>query len=272
MKLKRHLLAAALIVSFQLSIVNTLNAQVKLKQDTIAAPYIGFNFSTIFASKNLSTEGGMGTLYPSPYLGFGLEAGYKFQSNWILSTDGTLIIGNDLNDKTQRMPAVYSRDSSPFVIGTNGTDANLSCYNRGLHFRIGAGRIFTLSPKNPNSGIMLRLMGGLLQQKTIFMLNEVNAPQIQGDYARLYDHKRRGFSLSESVGYWFMSNNYNFFNFYVAFEVTQCWNHSTREYVLDNVMGLKGPDNTKYFDLFYTIKINWMFPLKGKTAYDYYFF
>lgn len=248
------------------------SAQVKLTQDTIATPYIGFNFSTLFASSSFSTEGGMSTLYPSPYLGFGLETGYKFKSNWLLSADGSLIIGHDLNDKASRMPAVYSRDSSPIVIGTNGTDANMSCYNRALSFRMGAGRIFSLSSKNPNSGIMARMMVGILQQKTIFMLNDVNAPQIQDDYARLYDHKRRGFSLSESIGYWFMSNNYNFFNLYIAFEVTQCWNHSTRDYVIDDVMGLHGPDNNNYFDLIYTIKINWMFPLKGKTAYDYYFF
>lgn len=250
----------------------SLQAQVKLTQDTLSTPFIGFNFSTLFASEKYSTEGGMSTLYPSPYLGFGLEAGYKFKSNWLLSADGTLVIGHDLNDKEQRMPAVYSRDSSPIVIGTNGTDANMSCYNRALAFRIGGGRIFTLSSKNPNSGIMLRALAGMMQQKTIFLLNDVKAPQIQDDYARLYDHKRRGFTLTESVGYWFMSNNYNFFNFYIAFEVTQCWNHSVRDYVLDPVMGLHGADNTHYFDLLYTIKINWMFPLKGKTAYDYYFF
>lgn len=261
-----------ILSTFLIAVVSVTSAQVKLTQDTLATPYIGFNFGTVFASEKYSTEGGMNTLYPSPYLSFGLETGYKFKSNWLLSADGSLIIGHDLNDKTQRLTAVYSRDAAPIVIGTNGTDANMSCYNRALSFRIGAGHIFTLSSKNPNSGIMARMMAGILQQKTIFMLNDVNAPQIQNDYARLYDHKRRGFTLTESLGYWFMSNNYNFFNIYIAFEVTECWNHSTRDYVIDPVMGLRGPDNTNYFDLLYSIKINWMFPLKGKTAYDYYFF
>ena len=160
----------------------------------------------------------------------------------------------------------------PLVIGTNGVDANTTCYNRMLSFRIGGGKIITLNERNPNSGLLLRLYGGIMQQKTIFMLNDVNAPQLQGDYARLYDHKRRGVTLTESVGYWFMSNRSNFFNLYVAFEVTQCWNHSVRNYVIDEVMNLHGPDNTNYFDLLYTVKISWMFPLKGKTAYDYYFF
>ena len=138
--------------------------------------------------------------------------------------------------------------------------------------RAGVGKIFTIGSGNPNSGLNANLYAGLLQQKTIFMLNDVNAPQLQDDYGRLYDHKRRGFTLSESVGYWFMSKSSNFWNFHVALEVTQCWNHSVRDYVIDELMDLHGADNTKYFDMLYMLKISWMFPLKGKTAYDYYFF
>lgn len=251
---------------------SNLMAQVKLTQDTLATPIIGFNFGTLFSSGRFSTENGMHTLYPNPYLNFGVEAGYKFKSNWLLSVDGGLIFGSDLNDKDQRLGSVFSHDSSPFVIGTNGTDANASCYNRALSFRVGFGKLFTLNDINPNSGIFLRLLAGVMQEKTIFLLNDVNAPQIQDDYARLYDHKRRGFTLTEGVGYWFMSNHSNFVNLYVAFEVTQFWNHSVRDYVIDEVMDLHGPDNTKYMDLFYTIRLCWMFPLRGKMAYDYYFF
>ena len=271
--MKPRFLIPALL--FTLTVSFNANAQIKLTQDTLATPYFGFNFGTTIASDKLSTEYGMHDLYQSPYLGFGIEAGYKFKSNWIVSLDGGLIIGangDNLRNKAQRAPAAFSHDTVPLVIGTNGVDANTTCYNRMLSFRIGGGKIITLNERNPNSGLLLRLYGGIMQQKTIFMLNDVNAPQLQGDYARLYDHKRRGVTLTESVGYWFMSNRSNFFNLYVAFEVTQCWNHSVRNYVIDEVMNLHGPDNTNYFDLLYTVKISWMFPLKGKTAYDYYFF
>lgn len=255
-----------------IAVAGSLSAQIKIKQDSLSTPFVGFNFGTIFASDRLSTNNGMHDLYPTPYLNFGIDAGYKFKSNWIVSFDGNLIIGNDLNDKSQRMPSAFSHDTVPIVIGTNGTDANASCYNRALSFRIGGGKLFTLNKANPNTGILAGMHAGIMQQKTIFKLNDVNAPQLQGDYARLYDHKRRGFTLTESVGYWFMSNKSNYVNFYVAFEVTQFWNHSVRDYVIDEVMNLHGPDNTKYLDIFYTIKLCWMFPLNGKTAYDYYFF
>ncbi len=251
----------------------SIHAQVKLTKDTLDSPYFGFHFSTLFPSDDLSTENGMHDLYESPFLRFGIDAGWKTKSNWLMTLEGGLTIGNDnLRNRAERMPAAFSTDAVPFVIGSNGIDANATCYNRGLDLRIGGGRIFTLGRNNPNSGIVTRLSAGIMQQKTIFVMNDATAPQLEGDYARLYDHKRRGFTLTESIGYWFMSNYSNLINFYVAFEVTQCWNHSVRDYVIDNVMGLSGPDDTKYFDLIYGIKICWMFPLKGKTAYDYYFY
>jgi hypothetical protein len=247
-------------------------AQIKLTQDTMATPIVGFSFGTMFASDKMSTDNGVYDLYKGPYLNYSLEAGYKFKSNWFVMADGSLVFGRELKNAADRMPAAFSHDTVPIVIGTNGTDATASCYNRALSLRVGGGKIFTLGHRNPNSGIMLMMNAGIMQQKTVFVMNDVNAPQLQGDYARLYDHKRRGFTLTESVGYWFMSSKSNFFNFKVAFEVTQFWNHSVREYVIDGGMDLHGPDNTKYFDLLYSVKITWMFPLKGKTAYDYYFF
>ena len=268
----RHLFITACLMA---ALMPKTAAQVKLTQDTLATPIIGFNFGTVFPSDKLSTENGMYDLYESPFLNFGLEAGYKFKSNWIVSVEGNLTFGakeDNLRNKAERMPAAFSHDTVPIVIGANGADATASCYNRMLSLRVGGGKIITLGHKNPNSGIMVGLYGGIMQQKTIFKMNDEKAPQLQDDYARLYDHKRRGFTLTESVGYWFMSNKANFFNFHVTFEVTQCWNHSVRDYVIDEVMNLHGPDNTKYFDLFYSFKITWMFPLKGKTAYDYYFF
>lgn len=249
------------------------HGQVKLTQDTIEAPYIGFNFGTMFPSKTFSSANGMYDLYKAPFLNFGLDFGYKFKSNWLLSTEGDLVFGNDnLKNRHERMPAVFSNDVNPIVIGTNGTDANVTFYNRALTFRAGGGKIFPISKRNPNSGIVARMFGGVWQQKTIYVCNDVNAPQLQGDYARLYDHKRLGFTLTESIGLWYMSNNSNIVNCYIAFEITQCWNHSVRDYVIDEYIGLNGPDNTKYFDLIYGIKICWMFPLKGKTAYDYYLY
>ena len=50
------------------------------------------------------------------------------------------------------------------------------------------------------------------------------------------------------------------------------WSRSTRDYTIDYYLGLQGKDNNRYFDLLYSIKFCWMFPLNGKTTHDYYFY
>ncbi len=257
------------------------HAQLDFTQDTLSCPIIGFNVGPVMPSTKFSTvtlpdgstnkNATMASLYKAPYLDFGLNALYKTKSNWLAGIEGNIWFGGDnLNHRVERMGSVFSRDS--IVIGTNGTDANVTCYNRGLSVQAGFGKIFPLVPSNPNSGILARLSGGYMLQQSIFMINDVNAPQIDGDYALLYDHQRSGFVLTEALGYWFMSNRANLVNFYVAFEVQQCWTKSTRDYTIDDYLGLRGKDNNRYFDLVYTVKFCWMFPLKGKSSHDYYFY
>ena len=259
-----------------------VQAQLDLHLDTMECHIIGFNFGPTFPSAQFSFEtlpdgttsrnATMASLYKGPYLNFGINALYKYKSNWLVTLDGSLWFGSDnLQNRMERMGSIYSRDS--IIIGTNGTDANVTCYNRGFSICGGVGKILPLAPeKNPNSGLLLRLCGGYMRQQTIFMINDVKAPAVTDDYACLYDHQRHGLTLTEGVGYWFMSNHANLLNFYVAFELTQCWSQSTRDYIIDYRLGLQGPDNNHYFDMLYTIKLCWMFPLKGKSTHDYYFY
>lgn len=275
-RLKITVLAAAMSLPF------TLCAQSAGGHDTLQCFIVGFKFGTMFPSDRFSHEtlpsGGtsrnatMYSLYDSPWLDFGVNGFYKFKSNWLLSIDGDFWFGNDnLSHRRERMSHLYTGEG--IIIGTNGTDAVVTCYNRGLSAQAGMGRIFPLWPsRNPNSGLLARIGAGPMLQQTVFMLNDVNAPQIDGDNALLYDHQRKGFLLTESLGVWFMSNRSNLINFFVSFEVSQCWSRSTRDYIIDNYLGLNGKDRNRHFDIIYTVKLSWMFPLKGKTARDYYYY
>ncbi len=272
-------LAAAMLF---LLIGGSAEAQIDIKQDTLECHIIGFNFGPKMPSSGLSRatapdgsishEGTMAGLYKGPYLDYGINCLYKYKSNWLVSLDLNMWFGNDnLRDRFERMGSVFTRDS--MVIGANGTDAVLTIYNRGLSVMAGVGKIFPLNPvKNPNTGILARLSGGYMRQQTIFMNNKEKAPQLTDDYALLYDHQRHGVMLNQSVGFWFMSTKANLLNCYAEIGVSECWSRSTRDYMLDNLLGMHGPDENRYFDLLYTIKLCWMFPLKGKTAHDYYFY
>lgn len=251
-----------LLLLFPLALSGQVN---NVPVEPLAAPIIGFH-----ASGLVPNAGPMNDLYKPPYLGFGMDVDYKFKNNLLLYIDGTLMMGsNNLRDRTERMPNVFTRDS--LIIGTGGSDANVTCYNRGLNFKAGLGYILPFSAKNPNTGLLVRASGGFMTQRTIFMVNDEHAPQVESPYNKLYDHRRSGWVLSESVGYMFMSNHRNVSNFYVVFEISQFWSHSTRPYIIDELMGLHGKDENRYFDMLFSLKGCWMIPLTGKPAREFLF-
>ena len=257
-------------------------AQVDVTTDTLECHIIGFNAGPVFPSTafsavtlpdgSVSRDATMASLYRGPWLGFGIDALYKYKSGWMVTLEGDIWFGgNNLQHRMERLGSVYTRDS--IVVGGNGTDANVSCFNRGLSFQGGVGKLFPFNAaKNPNSGILARLSAGYMRQQTIFMANYERAPQLTDDYALLYDHQRHGLVLTEGVGVWLMSRRADYANVYITFEVSQMWSRSTREYMIDYYLGLQGKDNNRYFDLLYSIKLCWMFPLKGKSTHDYYFY
>lgn len=259
-----------------------VNAQTDTKKDTIECHIVGFNVGLKTPSNRMSfgitpdgqhvKDATMHSLYKGPFLDYGINALYKYKSNWLVTIDGNLWMGQDnLKNRMESLGSVYSRDS--IVIGAGGSDADETCFNRGFSVMGGVGKIFPLDPsRNPNSGIMARVNAGYMLQQTIFMDNRSTSPQLEGDLGLLYDHQRQGLLLGQSIGYWFMSNSANLFNFYVELGVQQCWSWSTRDYVIDYNIGLRGPDNNRYFDLLYTLKLCWMFPLTGKQSHEYHYF
>ena len=179
---------------------------------------------------------------------------------------------DNLKDRRLRMGDVYTPEG--YILSDGGYDGAMMCYNRNLAARIGVAKIITFLPKNPNSGLMLKLSGGWIMQKTVFSqdFNESPVPQLTGDYAKLYDHLRNGVILTESIGFCYMSNYLTYVNLKISFDISQCWMWSSRPYVIDNLMGLNGKDNNRYFDLVFGVKLTWLFPLMGKTTYDYYYY
>lgn len=283
MNIREKYFRKALLAAMMIMVGNGFaTAQNATKLDTLECHIVGFNFGLKVPSSALSfatapdgtrtQNATMAALYDAPFLDYGINALYKYKSNWLVTLDANLWMGEDnLSHRIDRMQDVFSRDS--IVIGGGGYDAKVTCYNRGFSVMGGIGKIFPINPaKNPNSGILARVNGGYMRQQTIFMINDAEAPQVDGDYGLLYDHQRHGLLLGESIGFWYMSNHANLLNLYVELGVQQCWSRSTRDYVIDDYIGLRGPDQNRYFDLIYTLKLCWMFPLKGKQAHDYYYY
>lgn len=256
-----------------------LAAQEKATPDTLECHIIGFSAGLIVPGNGSTstgmTGGNMRDLYAGPYLNFALGCDYKYQSGWMMTLDGDLWFGynsDNLTDREVRLGSIYSE--SGHVFGFNGADGNVGAHNRSLAARIGAAKIIRVIPDNPNSGIMLKLSGGWLMQKTVFVQDRNDAPvtQLRGEYVKMYDHLRNGALLTQTVGFCYMSNYLTYVNFKVELSVSESLMWSSRPYTIDNTMGLNGKDNNRYFDMFYGLKLTWLFPLMGKTTYDYYYY
>lgn len=255
------------------------HGQVKLHADTLECHIVSFSAGVMFPGTGSNSQGltggNMSELYYSPYLDFALEWSYKYNIDWLVGLDADIWIGmsgDNLVNRVERMGSVFNPGETSMAV--NGEDGVVTAYNRALALRPGLGKIIRVLPKNPNSGILLKLSGGWFMQKTIFHqdFNHPQVYQLSGGYEKLYDHMRNGVMLTESVGFLFMSNHSTYANFKVTFDVSQCWSWSSRPWQIDNIMGLNGKDGSRYFDMMYSLRLTWMFPFTGKTTYDYYYY
>lgn len=267
-----------IILSF-LAIPMSGRTQVRLTPDTLECYIVGFSAGMMMpgsGSNSLGLQGGnMRDLYDGSNLNFAIEGSYKTQGGWLSCLDADLWFGLNSDNLSQR-DARYSNIFLPgnFTLSWGGYDGRVTAYNRGLAVRPGVGKIINILPKNPNSGILLKVGAGWMMQKTVFNqdFDQAPVPQLNGDYAKLYDHLRNGVILTESIGLIYMSNYLTYINLKVSFDISQCWSWSSRSYQIDELMGLNGKDQSRYFDLMYGFKLTWMFPFTGKPTYDYYYY
>ena len=273
--MRRKILTTALLSL----LLNTAAGQVKLNVDTLQCHIVGFSAGLqvpLGGNNSLGLEnGGMKDLYSGPYLNFGVEWGYLFRNGWMPTLEGDLWFGvsnDNLQLRAERMGDVYN--SHGYAMSWEGVDGVVTAYNRSLAVRPGVAKIFHVLPKDPNSGLLLKFSGGWWMQKTVFTqdMNEGEVAQLTDNYSKLYDHLRNGFMLTESIGFTYMSNYRTYINIKITFDISQCWSWSSRPYIIDNVMGLNGKDESRYFDLMFGLKLSWLFPITGRTSYDYYYY
>ena len=247
--------------------------------DTLECHAVGFSFGALtpmYGAHSGGADGGnMRDLYDGPYLNFALDWEYKTKSNWMFSVDGDLWFGynsDNMRLRAERMGDIYTRQG--YVMSMGGSDGVVTLYNRGFAVRPGVAKIIPIFKKNPDSGVLLKLSGGWMMQKTVITqdMNEGQVPQLGEKMMPLYDHLRNGVIVTQSVGFIYMSNRSTYVNFKVTFDLSECISWSSRPYTIDKVMGLNGKDENRYFDLMGGIKVSWMFPFTGKTSYDYYYY
>ncbi len=190
---------------------------------------------------------------------------FKSSSGWIAGLDYSFLFGEKIINRDDYFKGI--RNKQGFVIDGNGMLAEVFLYERGFNAAVILGKQFNIWNPNPNSGPFIQLHGGFMQHYVRIENPYKTAPQVNGDYAKLYDRMTAGFSLSEFVGYRFMGNN-RLWNFYAGFEFIQGFTKGMRTYNADDMTS----DESKRHDLLYGIRVGWVIPLYGKTKRDFYYF
>lgn len=237
-----------------LFLANLASAQFGQKDSAIRLPLIAINFSGQLPMGDLAERFG-------PSFSIGGAFMYKFASNWVASVDAAYLFGS--NVKEDVLEQLTNPDG--FVTDNEGYPANLRITQRGLSFHLSGGRLFPVFHSNQNSGILLMLGAGYLQHKVHIYDVQQRVASVNGDLKKGYDRLSAGLSLTQFVGYLYMSRN-RLGNFYGGFEAFEAFTQSKRK--VNYSTGL--PDTAPRLDILMGIRVGWILPLYKKMPDEFY--
>jgi len=193
----------------------------------------------------------------------GAYAGYKSKKNHFFAVEWNYIFGEDVKENGI-LDSIMTSDG--YVIDQEGKLADLRIFERGFTLHAQYGHLFPIKEISPNrnSGILVTFGIGIMQHKIRILDNGGRSPQLSGDYLKGYDRMTSGLSLSQFVGYWYMSNS-RFVNFYVGFEAMQGFTKSRRSWDFD----LMRADTRQRTDLTWGARAGWVIPLYRRNKREY---
>jgi hypothetical protein len=194
----------------------------------------------------------------------GAQVHRKTKSNLLFSADWGFLFGGEVADRSAALRNNFTPDGN--LLNINGSYGQVNVNQRGTFFYLGLEKTFNRFGANANSGINIGLSGGYFWH----WLNVDNvgndSPQLIDEYRAGYDRLGEGFSLRESIGYLYLSENRKV-NAKISFEISQLWSQDMRKYYYP--IGLLNDD--VQLNLMYSLKLSWFIPiyLGGKTE-EYY--
>lgn len=232
-------------------------SQVSISDSVIGTSLIQATYSYQLPAADLSKR-----FLPDNAIGAGYL--YKTKKNWLFGADGFFMFRDTIKE-TGILDSITTSDGN--IIDGNGIFAEVQLYERGFHMSMKAGKLFPVWGPNPNSGLVVLGGIGLLQHKIRIENRDNTAPQIGEEYRKGYDRLTNGLALSQFFGYMYLGNS-RLVSFYAGIELVEAWTQNRRSYNFD----LMGPDNTKRFDMLYTIKVGWIIPLYKRSPDAFYYY
>jgi hypothetical protein len=221
----------------------------------LTVPLIGINFGGHLPLADMADRFG-------PNLAAGGSFLLKTKHNWVIGIQGTYMYGKNVKEDVLKQ----LKNPDGYITDNEGYPADIRVTERAVGAHLVLGKIFSVSKKNPNSGIIFNVGVGYLQHKINIYDAQRRIAAIKGDRVYGYDRLSIGPSFTQFLGYLYLSEN-RLLNFYLGFEACQAFTKSLRKMNYDT--GL--PDTKSRLDALVGAKVGWILPLYKKKPKDYYY-
>lgn len=196
----------------------------------------------------------------------GIAFGHKFSKNWYVGVEGNFIFGPKVKDETILNSLLTT---SGFLIGTDGSLEAVNTNERGMILTANFGKTFFFSPKQPNSGLLLKFGVGYIDHKIFIDVNKQNVPQLSKEIKKGYDRFTSGVAFKQYVGLIKLQKK-SYLNLSFGIEATEGITQNRRPFDFNTGQKL---DKLR-FDFMIGFKFNWYLPVfngqNSKSQYYYY--
>ena len=185
-----------------------------------------------------------------------LNADFKLKRQWIVGLSSSYLFGKKIKDTP-----FYNITKDNVFINSEGDQADVRLFERGFTVSANFGKLFVISGRRPNFGLVANLGVGFIQHKIKIEVMGNNLPQLDKTYKKGYDRLTSGLLLSQNLGYMFLSENH-LVNFYVGLECMQGFTQNRRLYDFEKMQA----DNKKRLDVLTGVKVAWILPLYKRAV------
>ena len=179
-----------------------------------------------------------------PGITIGGFVAYKTRTNFTFTLEYAYMYSADVRDN-HALDSISTKSTDPsqrFVINANGDYQIMSLYESGNLVFLKVGKVLPIFQRNPNCGVSVKLGGGFMEHKIYYYWAGDAPPQLAGNYINGYDRLTYGPSITQSLGYHYMSNN-SMINF-----------------------DLMRQETKRRTDVLLGLKFSWIFPAYGKNS------
>lgn len=188
---------------------------------------------------------------------------YKLKSNWVFGVKSDFIFGGKIKEDSF---LVNMLDEYGQMLNSSGSRINLRITELGYIIGLQGGKIFNVSKKSSDNGILWLTTLGFIQHKINIFERDNSIPQIRGDYRKGYDRLTNGLLLEQYIGYTYFAND-GLLNFHIGLDIAAGFTKGRRDYLYD----VMRPDNQQRIDLLVGVRAGIYVPIFKRKSEEFYF-